>query len=536
MFNRKKNKTALIVLTIAIMAYALVVPAFTAGLPPATGNLYIHKYIGAVESSNNNGTLENTSAWTAIPANNVVFKLYKVGAAVTHTPEWPEIPPAGAYSVSGGNLVVYEGAVMVGEYSLTAEGGEYITGVTGTTPPDGVAIAENLTQGIYLVVEDAAASKVYGIEDPSGEPIVIVAAVAPFLVAVPMTNADGDGWLEDVHVYPKNEEMRVKKFVDTEGNAIAVGDTVSYSLVYYLPADIEDADSLEVFDVLDEALTFEPDTIVVTTNDSTTLVKKTSEIGTHDYDVDNEIETSSGKTTVTVTFTNDGIGKLAGLESVTVKFDCKVNETILSYGDLTVSNTATVNFTNDEGQAYTIVADEHVDIHTAAIRVVKEGGDGTPLTGAEFKIATSSMNAVAGHFIRMDPVTGELIDYDSALDSDWNNLEETDDYQGQSEPDGNITTFSGLKDFEDSSYQTYYIVETKAPEGYNLLTAPKEVTFTGDEINYTLEAIVKNSRGFTLPQTGGIGTIIWTIAGIALLGAAAIIFATRKKCDRHKAV
>ncbi|MCL2058285.1 MAG: SpaH/EbpB family LPXTG-anchored major pilin [Oscillospiraceae bacterium] len=502
------------------MSVGIVTSMATPGLPPAFGDLYIHKYVGATEGANNDGTELDSGAWAATPANNVVFNLFKVGAPVAAVPEWPEVPPLGAYSISGGNLVVTDASVTTGIYSLSSAG-SFITGVSGAPPLDGVAIANGLAQGIYLVVEDAVESRLLGIEDPSGEPLSIVAAVAPFLVAVPMTTADGAGWLDEVHVYPKNEEMSIRKYVDPDGETITVGDTVTYSLEFFLPGDVGAAVTLDIFDALDEALTFVPESLSVTTISATTLTKGTG--GAGDYSVDYFEEYG----VIIVSFTHAGIVKLDGLTSVIVEFDCVVNDAIRAYADLTVSNTATVEFTNEYGISYSINADLYVDIHTAAIKVVKVDGGGAPLPGAEFKIATSAANAAAGGFIRLDPDTGALIDYDPAPASEWDSLGAANDYIG--ETDGNITIFSGLTDYAGDSYQTYYIVETKAPPGFNLQSYAKEVTFTGDEDNYTLEVVVTNSAGFLLPQTGGFGTIIWTVSGIALLGAAAIVLVARKK-------
>ena len=511
-----RQKKAIIIILVIIMAFVLAFPAYMAGPPPATGDLYIHKFVGAAETDESDGTMLNTSSWAAVPANNVVFDLYIVGEALYNIPEWPEVPPAGVCSIVGGNLeVIYEGAT-VGVYELAL----FDTIVTGDSGIDGVAIAEELARGIYLVVEDAAASRILGVEDPSGEPLSIIAEIAPFLVAVPMTKVDGTGWIEEVHVYPKNEEMNITKAVDIEDDAIAVGDTVTYTLITTLPGDIATGDSLEIVDVLDPALTLVLDSVNVTTI-ATPLTKKTD--GDGDYTVDYV------NRELTVSFTSGGRLKLAGLTSVTVTFDCVVNLGILEYVDYTISNTAAVEFTNDQSISYSNTTDEQVDIHTAAIKVIKVGGNGAALTGAKFKIATSSTNAAEGHFIRIDSATGELFDYDPSPGSDWVELGAGNDYEGEGPTNSNITTFSGLKDIVDDVYQSYYIVETQAPPGYNLLTSAREVTFTGDEDNYTLEVTVRNSAGFILPRTGGIGTIIWTVSGIILLGAAVIIFATRKK-------
>ena len=102
---------------------------------------------------------------------------------------------------------------------------------------------------------------------------------------------------------------------------------------------------------------------------------------------------------------------------------------------------------------------------------------------------------------------------------------------------------------------TYYLVETKTKDGYNLLKAPVEVnivtsysltsttktetkdgktTTTTTITNGTPDAgvyttVVKNRKGFTLPTTGGIGTFVFTFAGIAMMAAAVILLITSKK-------
>ena len=91
---------------------------------------------------------------------------------------------------------------------------------------------------------------------------------------------------------------------------------------------------------------------------------------------------------------------------------------------------------------------------------------------------------------------------------------------------------------------TYYLKETKAPEGYNKLTKAIKVTITKstteDESEWTLAAengtvdskIVKieNSTGSILPSTGGMGTIIFAvIAAILVLGVAVSFIRDKRK-------
>lgn len=60
------------------------------------------------------------------------------------------------------------------------------------TKADGTATFTNLELGFYVVIETTTPDKV-------------TTPATPFLVSIPMTTVDGDNWLYDVHVYPKNK-------------------------------------------------------------------------------------------------------------------------------------------------------------------------------------------------------------------------------------------------------------------------------------------------------------------------------------------
>jgi LPXTG-motif cell wall-anchored protein len=89
---------------------------------------------------------------------------------------------------------------------------------------------------------------------------------------------------------------------------------------------------------------------------------------------------------------------------------------------------------------------------------------------------------------------------------------------------------------------TYYLTETQAPDGFNKPNAPvdfvlKDSNNTGaldgaDSTSYTdgyLPKTVQNSKGFTLPTTGGMGTILFTAGGILLMGAAIVLVVVIRK-------
>lgn len=113
---------------------------------------------------------------------------------------------------------------------------------------------------------------------------------------------------------------------------------------------------------------------------------------------------------------------------------------------------------------------------------------------------------------------------------------------------------------------TYYLVETKTVDGYNLLSAPvkvelsvsaktewteenkyddqgnlvkhdvtkKETTFKnsqGTKLGYTLTTII-NRKGFNLPITGGFGTLLFSGIGVLLVVAGVGVLLSLKKKNR----
>lgn len=83
----------------------------------------------------------------------------------------------------------------------------------------------------------------------------------------------------------------------------------------------------------------------------------------------------------------------------------------------------------------------------------------------------------------------------------------------------------------------YYLVETQAPSGYNLLTNAVKVNFADNDVDsngvYTVD--VANNSGIQFPITGGTGTVIFTVIGIALMaGAVVFLVFSRKKATVNK--
>ena len=81
---------------------------------------------------------------------------------------------------------------------------------------------------------------------------------------------------------------------------------------------------------------------------------------------------------------------------------------------------------------------------------------------------------------------------------------------------------------------TYHLEETKAPDGYNKLTAPVTVTIAEDgKVNETDNGTVyvSNNAGATLPSTGGMGTTLFYVLGGGLMVAAVVLLVTKKRME-----
>ncbi|HEL2333265.1 TPA: SpaH/EbpB family LPXTG-anchored major pilin [Streptococcus suis] len=80
---------------------------------------------------------------------------------------------------------------------------------------------------------------------------------------------------------------------------------------------------------------------------------------------------------------------------------------------------------------------------------------------------------------------------------------------------------------------TYYLKETKAPEGYALPSDTIQFTVnrgswgSGEEVNTTNFQQVKNKK-ITIPQTGGIGTVVFTVVGLSTMVFAFIAMKKRQ--------
>ena len=356
---------------------------------------------------------------------------------------------------------------------------------------------------------------------------------------------------------------------DTHEADYGVGDDVQYTLTIKVPENVA---SLKTFKVTDTTVASQ----LLQKQESVKISGKNS-AGT----AVNEIAASSVTVTpdknnsvMTVDFTPSTLAAVAGGE-ITITYTATVQSGAVVAGDGNV-NTAqivysrTTNTEIDEGtdgnQPYEIT-DKGV-VYTFALNIHKTGKGGTEgeknLEGVTFdlykKVDTEEPD-IEGKY----PFCGGK--YIAISDAEAKNLGLTDN---ENEKWIMVKTLTTKADGKDSAKGlpsgTYKLVETKTADGYNLLSKPVDAklnltyseawttttkydekgnqtkstittpTYTRGEEKVTdpsAEIEIVNRAGFTLPVTGGFGTLLFSGIGVLLvLAGVGVLFSLKKKSNR----
>lgn len=267
---------------------------------------------------------------------------------------------------------------------------------------------------------------------------------------------------------------------EADKDTAAIGDEVVWTITSSIPFDIGTYKKYEIIDELDAALE-----CVSAEVDGLTS-------GTH-YTV-----TTDGQK-VTVALTADGMAALKDESSLVVEITTKVKaDTDLYTG---VENTAQLEYTNKSDTVGTASGKDTIKTNGFQIKKV-DSEDATALEGATFELYDAQGNKVTFYTEDLTATQTEI-----------------------------TTDEDGIAGFYGIANGTYYLVETKAPTGYELIGKKVEIVvedgdYTSD-IDKTIEN-VKSSTIINLPQTGGIGVEIVVIAGVLMMIAAAFVIRRKR--------
>ncbi|MFT3943355.1 MAG: SpaH/EbpB family LPXTG-anchored major pilin [Ancrocorticia sp.] len=385
------------------------------------------------------------------------------------------------------------------------------TGSFTSTNSSGVT-TKNLPRGLYVVRESVV---------PAG-----VTPAPDFTLAVPLTDPDDlNAWLDHIYVYPKNSLIAGSKtVVDGEGATpnFTVGGKVTWTIKTDIPRVANDApgatdrykatDAFEIHDTLIDAnLSAVASDITVTgmtVDDDYTVTPDTS---------------VTGETTWKIVFTADGRDKLAAAVNAdaSAQVEVKLVTTVESVGE-------TINQAVIYPDQKSITENKPLDVPGATIKygnyqLNKKSTDTqlANLSGAEFKVYLSEADAKAG--------TNAVTTKENATGV-WTTT-----------ADGTVTVgglrYTNWADGETATgakVQEYWLVETKALDGHQLLAQPIKFVVDENSAAQTAQTIVNaktENGGFELPLTGGTGTAMLTFGGVLLLSAVLVVARRRRVAE-----
>lgn len=199
-----------------------------------------------------------------------------------------------------------------------------------------------------------------------------------------------------------------------------------------------------------------------------------------------------------------------GYDTIKVTFSAKVNADIATKVTKDLPNTDGLYYGNEGNFTYK-PGNDTVNVATAGLDVTKVDGNttSTKLAGAEFTLYKDSACAEA---ITVDGVT----------------------VKATTTTNGNDKFCYGTHEFYFTPGVDYFVKETKAPVGYNINSTIFKVTAVAKA--YTPVGTVENGADtvvkdypVTVPQTGGMGTMMFYVGGAALIACAGVLLFVLKR-------
>ena len=316
--------------------------------------------------------------------------------------------------------------------------------------------------------------------------------------------------VKDTEATIKADVPEVDKTVDD--NDANIGDTVTFTLTGTMPSNLQGYETYKVVfhDTLSAGLTYTNNVkVTIDGEDVTDSFTVTHEDGTLTVSCDDVLDLGAEELSkIVVTYT-------AVLnENAVIGTEGNPNKVYLEY-----SNNPNWDGKGDEPTGDT--PEDEVKVYTWEMPVFKyteEDGAKEALAGAGFTLYTDEACTKAVNLV----ATGNNVYKVCTLtDCEHEHVTEV------------VTDSTGKFKIVGLEQGTYYLKETKTPDGYNTaavvtVVIGKDGALTQDGVA-TDEVAILNQSGVTLPETGGMGTTLFYLIGGVLVVLAAVLLITKKR-------
>lgn len=303
------------------------------------------------------------------------------------------------------------------------------------------------------------------------------------------------GGVNDVcEIREKNAYPTIDKFVDVLDNHQAnhnIGDDVPYIIKVTVPDNVDTNQTITIKDeMVKDFLKFNDDVTAVDATNTKFEAFKT------------EVESDSNNSKFAITL--DDLKKAKG-KTITFKYTAKLLQA--AQKNTYYENKAQLSYSNY------VTLEKTASVRTFAFDLKKVNEAKNELTGAKFELRTIEDNSNSAIMFVADTAGKNYVKADSTA-------------TGSKTIEAGNVNIRGIKD------GTYYLVETEAPQGYNVLDHAITIVIDKDGIvtDHTGNVVeVENKKGLVLPSTGGMGTTVFAIVGLLVMAGAAVTLIVKKR-------
>ena len=292
-------------------------------------------------------------------------------------------------------------------------------------------------------------------------------------------------------------------------NTADIGQTVYYMVTINVHAG---AENYVLHDVMESGLTF----MNVTKVEHVIPSVETHTMDSSKYTVKTGADVVTDGCSFEIHFSKDVCDELETNDKILVYYEAMLNRNAVINGEGN-DNTAWLTF-GEGGKSN----EDSVVTYTYGLDIIKTDSSNKLIDGAKFKIydAISGGNEVA--VVLMD----DGVTYCRAR-ADETGIE--------------IEVKNGKVRLVGFDNGTYYLHETEAPDGYNILSARQkfiisdgnlDAVFNGDVYSTGSGVHVVNKTGSMLPETGGIGTLLFTLLGGGTVLGTGVVLVTKKRMSK----